>query len=256
MNEATNEMGLSIAALNFPQLAHYQSKVAGKENLAPYELILYILGQCKDLQEAMALLPKIHLWALPFSRQYPLTPLHWLLADETGCMVLEPTKDGLKQYPNPAHVLTNAPGFPWHQYNLANYMQLHNTPAENNIGIQSLQPYSNGMGAIGLPGDLSSASRFVRASFHVVHATKDAGICDFFHILHSVAMPRGSVYVHGNLPEITRYSCCCDVKQGIYYYTTYTNSRIRAVRMANCRIDGTAVETFDLMNRQDIFYQN
>lgn len=254
--EATNEQGLSMAGLNFPHSAHYQPKTAGKDNIAPFELIPWILGQCDTVSQATALLKRISIWALPFSREFPLSPLHWILSDKEKSIVVEPLADGLKIYENPVGVLTNEPPFPYHIHRLADFMYLSPQQPERGFpGIGQI-PYSNGMGALGLPGDYSSSSRFVKAVYGKSHSQpQSSDVSQFFHLLSSVAMPSGSVHV-GNKNEITRYSCCCDTESGIYYYTTYDNSRIRAVQLRNAPIEGEHLTVFDLMDKPDLFFQN
>lgn len=254
--EATNERGLSMASLNFPGNATYLSRAENCDNITPFELIPWILGQCATVQEAQKLLDRINLWALNFSQELPLSPLHWIIADRDSCIVAEPMADGLHIYEDPLGILTNNPPFPYHLQHLADYMQL--TPGEpcNRFGIGGIASYSNGMGAMGLPGDFSSASRFVRAAFVKANSVSDGDeIGQFFHILSAVAMPRGSVMVHGK-PEITRYSSCCDTKAGIYYYTTYANSRITAIDMRNCPLDSKKIISFSLRQEADIRFEN
>lgn len=254
--EAVNERGLGMAGLNFPGNAVYHCKASGKHNIAPFELIPWILGQCDSIAEAKELLLGLNIWNLPFSRAFPLTPLHWMVADERGAIVVEPMADGLKIHDNPVGVLTNNPPFPYQLYHLADHMALSPEQPENRIPNVPLSHYSNGMGAMGLPGDFSSASRFVKASFvknHSVHGDED--VSQFFHILSSVSMPRGAVKVNGK-DEITQYSCCCDTKNGIYYYTTYDNSRITAVNLKNCPLSDDQVLTWPLRKTPDIRYEN
>lgn len=254
--EATNERGLSMAALNFPHSAHYQPKKAEKDNIAPYELIPWILGQCDTVAQAKKLLQRLSVWALPYSREFPLSPLHWMIADKDHCMVAEPMAEGLKIHENPVGVLTNEPPFPYHMHRLADFMQLSPKQAENRFPGLALKPYSNGMGALGLPGDYSSVSRFVKAAYVRCNSEcRDSDVSQFFHILSSVAMPSGCVRI-GEESEITRYACCCDTENGIYYYTTYDNSRVRAVSMRSAPMDAQQLTVFDLMHKPDIFWQN
>ncbi len=255
--EATNEHGLSIAGLNFPNNATYLSKARGKTNIAPFELIPWILSQCKDLTEAKAILQKCSIWKLPFNREYSLSPLHWMIADKTGSLAVEPMADGLKIYDNPIGVLTNNPPFDYHLYHLADFRNL--TPKEYKLpfGSIEMQPYSSAMGAMGLPGDFSSASRFVRAAFVKEYsASAEQDVSQFFHILSSVAIPRGSVLSEDGSDHITIYSSCCDTGAGIYYYTTYDNSRLTAVRMHACPLESNQLTVFPLRTTPDIHTEN
>lgn len=254
--EATNERGLSMAGLHFPESAVYHPKTAEKDNIAPFELIPWILGQCDSVAQAKKLLQRASIWSLPYSREFPLSPLHWMIADKDSCLVAEPVAEGLKIYENPVGVLTNEPPFPYHMHRLKDFMQLHPGRAENRLPGWELKAYSNGMGALGLPGDYSSASRFVKAAFVKANSeSQGSDVSQFFHILSSVAMPSGSIRI-GDHSEITRYACCCDTEKGIYYYTTYNNPRLRAVQLRNANIDSQLLTAFDLMMNTDIFWQN
>ena len=259
--EATNEHGLSMAGLNFPGNACWFEPKEGKDNVSPFEFIPWILGQCKNLAEARTLIERINLVNLNFSPELPLSPLHWMVADRSGALTVEQVSGGLAVYENPVEVLTNNPTFDYHMTNLANYMALSNQQPRNCLapGLE-LSPYSRGMGAMGLPGDLSSASRFVRAAFVRMNSRSGAGesesISQFFHILGSVAQQRGCVDMGEGKFEITYYSCCCNTDRGIYYYTTYENSRITAVDMHREDLDGNRVVSYPLVTGQQIEYQN
>ena len=235
--EATNERGLSMAGLNFPGNAHYGEQVSGKENIAPFELIPWILGKCADVEEARELLKNVQLINAHFSEQLPVTPLHWMVSDKKKSIVVECLEDGLKVWENPFDVLTNNPPFWYHRMNMSNYMALHVGPAAKNFrdGLP-MENYSLGMGALGLPGDFSSGSRFVRAFFvkenSLCGESEKSRVNQFFRILDSVAMPRGCVWTERGY-EYTRYSSCCNVEKGIYYWKTYEESAVRAVKMQN-----------------------
>ena len=254
--DATNEYGLSMAALNFPGNAAYLPKAFNRDNIAPFELMGWILGQCKTVTDARNMLKRINIWYLPFSRKFPLSPLHWIIADKQECIVAEPMADGLHIYDDPTGVLTNNPPFPYHLQHLADFAGLSPRQPENPLSEDGIRLYSNGMGAIGLPGDFSSASRFVRAAFVKKNSEAECDeISQFFHLLASVAMPAGSVRI-GENNEITRYSSCCDTEKGIYYYTTYQNSRITAVDMRKCPLLGSRLIAYPLRNQPDIRYEN
>lgn len=233
--EATNEKGLSMAGLNFPENAVYNHFTAGKDNIAPFELIPWILARCSCVNEARPLLGKINLVNIDFSEQLPLSPLHWMISDKKCSIVAEPLKDGLKIYDDPFEVLTNNPPFEYHCANVSNYMGLSTGHAISQFEERiPMKNYSLGMGALGLPGDFSSASRFIRALFvkenSVSEHNEKSNVNQFFHILTSVAMPKGCVQSADGF-EYTRYSSCCNADMGIYYYTTYDELEIRAINM-------------------------
>lgn len=259
--EATNEYGLSIAGLNFPGNARYLPPKEGMTNLAPFELIPWLLGRCTTVEEAKQELLHINVTDIPFNDRTPLSPLHWIITDKDRSIVAEPMADGLKLWDDPIGVLTNEPPFDFHMYHLANFMNLSTDPAVDRFSPDaSLHAYSNGMGGIGLPGDLSSSSRFVRAAFvklnSVADGSEERSVSQFFHILSSVAMTRGSVRMRPDEYEITRYSCCCNTRLGIYYYTTYENSRITGIDMHQEDLDGDTPVSYPLDDRTQILIRN
>lgn len=254
--DATNEAGLSMAGLNFPGFAHFPPEAPDLNNVSPFEFIPYILGQCATIAQVRMLLARINLAALPFSDALPLSPLHWIIASRSEALVVEPMGDGLHIHDNPVGVLTNSPPFPYHLTHLSHYRALCTGTPENRFApALDLPAYSRGMGALGLPGDCSSPSRFVRAAFVKAHSLCGEGelesVTQFFHILSSVRHVRGSVMVEEQ-PEITVYSSCCNTDRGVYYYTTYENSQITAVDMHKADLDGCALIAYPLLRTQQI----
>lgn len=246
--EATNEKGLSMAGLNFPENAVYYDYDREKVNVAPFELIPWILGQCASVEEAKKLLENLNLVNINFSEQLPLSPLHWMVSDGKQSIVIESLESGLWVYENPFEILTNNPGFDYHRINICNYMGLGTGPASTQFQPElPLYNYSLGMGALGLPGDFSSASRFVKAFFvkenAVSNADEKSSVNQFFHMLNAVAMPKGCVWTERGF-EYTRYSSCCNVNQGIYYYTTYNNLEITSISMHAVDLESCHLYTY------------
>lgn len=242
--EATNEMGLSMAGLNFPKNAVYQEYAEGQENVATFELIPYLLGKYSSVREVKEALKTINVIHYSFSDELPVSPLHWMISDREESITLECTKDGMKVYENPFGVLTNNPTFDYHLMNMNNYMGVWEGAAKNTVCPKiPLENYSLGLGALGLPGDFSSSSRFVKTVFvkekSVCNGSEEESVNQFFHILQAVAMPKGCVMTPGGEYEYTRYSCCCNAERQIYYYTTYENSMIQKVDMHGTDLDGT-----------------
>ena len=258
--DATNEFGLSMAGLNFPEFAHYQQTADCAINIAPFELIPWILGQCKTADEAKNLLTGVQIADIAYSDQYPITPMHWMISDRIKSIVLEPVKEGLRIHDNPIGTLTNSPPFEFHMQNLRQYLNISNEdPVSRFAESIQLEPYSRGVGSFGIPGDLSSPSRFIRAAFTSLNSVSDGNenesITQFFHILRSVEQQKGCVRI-GNDYEITVYSSCCNADKGIYYYTTYENSQITAINMHNENLDGSTVTTYPLIRTANICNQN
>lgn len=259
--DAMNEKGLCAAGLNFVGNAVYTAVLPGKENVAQFELIPWLLGSCASVAEVRTLLAGATVTYTPFSDKFPPAQLHWLIADRNEAITVESTATGLHVYDNPAGVLTNNPPFDLQMFHLNDYMQLSPKQPENRFSdALALRTYSRGMGALGLPGDLSSASRFVRAAFVRAHSAsgedETASVSQFFHILGAVEQPRGCCEVAEGKYEITIYTSCCNADRGIYYYTTYDNARISAVDMHAEDVDGKALVRYAPVTEPQILYQN
>ena len=259
--DATNEKGLSMAGLNFPGNTDYKPYAEGRDNITPFEFIPWILGQCATIAETKELLDRINLVKINFSEELPLSPLHWMISDKESSITVECVKEGLKVYENPVGILTNNPPFDFQMLHLSNYMNLTSKVAVSRFSDDlALNAYSRGMGAMGLPGDLSSASRFVKAAFTKMNSfsgeSESESISQFFHILGSVAQQRGCVQVRDDQYEITIYTSCCNVDKGIYYYTTYENSQISGVDMYKEDLEGKKPITYPLITGQQIRMQN
>lgn len=259
--DATNEKGLSMAGLNFPENADYKQEAEGKDNVTPFEFIPWILGQCSTIKEVKELLGRINLININFSEKLPLSPLHWMISDRNESITVESVKEGMKIYDNPVGILTNNPTFDIQIFNLNNYVNVTREVPENRFSSAiALDAYSRGMGGIGIPGDLSSSSRFVKAAFTKLNSvsgtSESESISQFFHILGSVNQERGCVRLAEDTYEITIYSSCCNVDKGVYYYKTYENSQITGVDMHNENLDNQSLVSYPLIKEQQIKIQN
>lgn len=259
--EAINEKGLGVAGLNFVGNAHYHDFIEGKDNIAQFELIPFILSKCTTVKEAKNLLNNINIVNISFSKDLPVAQLHWIIADKDECITVESVKEGLKIYDNPVGVLTNNPPFDKQMFQLNNYMHLSPKNPENSFSDKlNLDSYSRGMGALGLPGDLSSQSRFIKASFTKMNSvsgdSESESVSQFFHILGSVDQQRGCCELDNGEYEITIYSCCCNASKGIYYYTTYDNHQITAVDMNRENLNGNTLIRYSLIKDEQIKMQN
>lgn len=259
--DATNEKGLSMAGLNFPGYAKYKAFEKSKDNIPPFELIPWVLGQCSSTSEAKNLLQSTNLLDENFKETLPSSPLHWIISDAMHSITVEPLKNGVKLYENPIGVLTNSPTFDMQLFHLNQYMNLTPYEIPNTFapGLD-LTRYSRGMGAIGLPGDWSSQSRFVKAAFVSLNSSckqsEEESVSQFFHILSSVEHPRGSVIIGNRLSEITIYSSCCNTQQGIYYYKTYDNHQITAVSMHQENLNSDTLISYPFRKEFHLFYEN
>lgn len=259
--DAVNEKGLGMAGLNFVGNAVYRDKEIGKDNIAQYEFIPWILCQCATVDEASRLIGKINLLNTSFSEELPVAQLHWIISDSEKTITVESVQDGIKVYDNPVGILTNNPPFDMQMFGLRNYMNI-SAKAPQNVFAPGLhlEQYSRGMGAIGLPGDLSSQSRFVRAVFTKMNSISGDGemesVSQFFHILNAVEQQRGCCDLGNGKYEVTIYTSCCNTDKGIYYYTTYDNHQISAVDMYKENLDAEKLVHYPIVKEEQIKMQN
>ena len=266
--DAVNEKGVCMAGLNFVGNAVYRDVAEScsdngtyLENVAQFEFIPWVLAKCASVSEARELLSRINLVGTPFSPKLPSAQLHWIVADSNEAVTVESVESGLKIYDNPVGVLTNNPPFDMQLFQLNNYMRLSPGEPENHFSPKlSLEAYSRGMGAIGLPGDLSSASRFVRAVFTKMNSvsgtSEEESVNQFFHILGAVSQQRGCCETPDGKYEITIYTSCCNADKGIYYYTSYDNHRITAVDMHQENLDDNVLKRYKPVRGEQICRQN
>ncbi len=259
--DGANEKGLCIAGLNFVGNAVYGEYKADKENVAQYEFIPYLLCRCATVDEVYSNLENINIIGTCFNDELPVASLHWIIADNDKCITVEAVSDGLKIYENPVGVLTNNPPFNEQMFSLNDYIHL-SAKQPKNLFSKKIKPdyYSRGMGAIGLPGDLSSKSRFIRACFVKLNSVSGQGeeqsVNQFFHILGSVEQQRGCCEVEKGKYEITIYTSCINADKGIYYYTTYNNRKINAVSLYNEDLESDILRSYPLILSEKITLQN
>ena len=247
--EAANEKGLCMAGLDFPFNAYYPEAAAHeKEKISPFEIIPWVLGQCADVESAVALLSRTITVDVNYSSHVMLTPMHWHIADKNRSVVAEPLKDGMRIHENPVGVMTNNPPFEFHMADLCRYANLVPCDPESSFSrAAGLRPFSGGLGSVGLPGDFSSSSRFVKAAYlrhFSVCGGGDSAVMQMFHLLDSVAVVKGSVISSRGKFTVTDYSCCIDPVRKIYYLKSYENSSVAAVRMTEDNADGNRLIHF------------
>ena len=259
--DAFNEKGLCMAGLNFVGNAIYQEIVDTKDNVAQFEFIPWILCQCASVEEAKEMLGKMNLVGTTFDEHFPTAKLHWIIADENEAITVECVREGLMVYNNEPGVLTNNPPFIQQMFLLNQYMNLSTRQPRNTFSDKlNLDLYSRGMGAIGLPGDLSSTSLFARVAFTKLNSvsgeSEEESVSQFFHILGSVDQQRGCCEVEPGKYEITIYTSCCNANKGIYYYTSYNNHQICGVDMNKENLDADKLVKYPLIQKENIRMQN
>lgn len=258
-----NEVGLGCAALNFPGYAYFNREIQeDKINLAPYDIVLWILSNFKTIEDVEYAFKDVNIVRSPRVANFPQAIFHWIVADRSGrSIVIEKTKEKLSIYQNKIGVLTNSPPFDWQTTNMRQYIPLSPyQPKDVYWCEQKLTPVGNGIGTLGMPGDYSPPSRFIRIAFAKTNMSlpedEDRGISEFYHMLNNVAAVNGSVITRTCEKETTLYSSCMNLQKGIYYYNTYYNNRINAIIMWNENLNAKDIKTFPYLNKLDINYEN
>ena len=213
--DGMNEFGLCGAALNFPGEAYYGEG----EGIPSGELLGFVLGFCRSTDEAKAAIENLGIVS-----SSELSPLHWMIADKRSAIVVESKKEGLFVYENNVGILTNSPDF---KSQLANLSRLSGMSA----GSLSVR----GDGAVGLPGDFTSMSRFVRGAFLLENSLSDGTprgeLCRIIHILDCLSLPLGVALSEKGEPISTRYTSTMDMEILTYYYKTYDTLNLKSVRL-------------------------
>lgn len=249
--DAISGAGLAMAALNFPESAVYHDAQEGALNVASFELIPFVLGSARTMDEALSLLARINVTPDAFSDELPPSPLHWLLTDGARSVAVESVAERLRVYDDPFGVLTNEPPFPHHMERARELLHLSPSLPQNAFAPHvALAPLSRGVGAVGLPGDFSSTSRFLRATFAAAHTecggSEREEVARFFHVAATVSVPLGCVRAEDGSPVCSVYTACGCTDTRTYYVSTYERREVRAVSLDGIPDSERRVVTFPL----------
>lgn len=210
--DGMNEHGLCIAGLRFPDSSGYSMTAKdGYTNLAPFEIIPYLLAKCKNTEEARAVLDRCNVVDIPFDDDTPNAPMHFHISDGADDLTLEFYGGKMNVYENTPGVLTNSPPFPFHLYNLSHYLRIGRDTPKSQMGAVI---FGAGLSSCGLPGDFSSTSRFVRAAWLRENFECDAAseARALLSLLQLVAVPEGCVMTESGKRHFTRYSAVMDTE--------------------------------------------
>ncbi|MFA6320286.1 MAG: choloylglycine hydrolase family protein [Candidatus Omnitrophota bacterium] len=265
--DGMNETGLTIGGLYLPAFAEFQPFKASEQSVTVnnLDLIGYILGQFKTTGEVRAALPKLRIVELSKDVLNVPMPLHYVVTDSTGnSIVIEYVKGSLNIYDNTIGVMTNSPGYDWHIINLRNYTHLTpygEEPGDKEINGANFTPVGVGDGMTGLPGDYSSASRFIRAFFYTETSLPledaDAAINQASRILNNFDYPKG--FERNGTSEkytlgYTQWSVIGDIRNKRYYWWTEWNRQMRMVDLNKLSFSGSeiAVSQLDKVRMQNV----
>lgn len=244
--DCANESGLAIAGLNFPGYASFASEPEdGRINILTGEFPLWVVRNFDTVDEAEKALANVTLVA-PDDPKRPKSFLHWFVGDATRSIVIEQMADGMHIHHDNVDVLTNQPTFDWHMENLRNYMNVGSDMAEPvTWGEQQLTAWGAGVSMHGIPGDVSSPSRFARVAYTNTHYPvqngETANIARLFHTLGSVQMVEGMARMADGKYERTLFTSGYYAKTNAYYMNTYEDPAIRTYPLADYDLDSTEI---------------
>lgn len=255
--DCVNEFGLSFAGLNFPTYAKFFEPEEGKLNIQPYELPLYMLGRFKTLKEVKEALKNTNLSNIPLNDKLPISTLHFIFSDSTGSIVVEQEEDGLHVYDNVYNVLTNNPPFYFHKLNVNQYLNLTTKEPTNRFTDKyPLAPFSKAMGSIGLPGDSSSVSRFVKASYLLSNIDRyeddTLNVNQAFHVLNNVSTLKGESIMDDGSEEYTVYSSIYNTSKGELFVKTYENNVLQKFSLSKENLDSSSLKQFEVKHFEEI----
>lgn len=249
--DGVNEKGLAIAELYYPNEAIYlPTSVKNKINLAPHELILWILGEISSIEELNIRLSEVALVNAEVSLLGLVPPLHFIVTDPSGeTVVLETNEHGLVIKPNPVGVMTNSPELEWHLKNLNNYLGIQPTNfAAKEWNGQAVTPFGQGSGTFGLPGGLTSPERFVRATYMRTLTEKGTSsgetVNNIFHILNNVTIPKGINIKDDGAVDYTQYRAVYNVSDQTYYYNPYNTQEVFSLQLTKALLTAEAPTEF------------
>lgn len=241
VTEGVNEAGLAAGLFYFPDYGEYESFDESKREatVSDLQLVSYILGECKTIDEVKEAVGKVHVVAIDPRG----STIHWRFTEESGRqVVLEIIGRKPVFYENELGVLTNSPSFDWHLTNLNNFVNLATGPVkQNKIGDLQLSAFGGGSGLHGIPGDMTPPSRFIRAAFFQATAPKldcaEKTVAQAFHILNNFDIPTGIQFGAGqdvpDIPSATQWTVATDLKHHRIYYRTMYNATIRCFDLNN-----------------------
>ena len=231
--DGLNEKGLAVAALYFYGYANFDNiNKYSKFSIDSTQIVNFLLGNCSNINDVITTVKQINITGVKDAITNSIAPLHWIAVDKYGrCIVIEKTYDSFKIYNNPFGILTNSPDFKWHITNLRNYINLSPTQKASSIWNNIiLEPFGQGGGSFGLPGDYTSPSRFVRAAFEksniLISKNENELIHNCFNIFNNLSIPKGLVKTIKNTYDYTQYTVVFNTANFNYYFCTYYNNQI------------------------------
>lgn len=271
IGEGINEAGLNAGLFYFPHygsLSKYNPREKSK-TIVDMQIVSWILSNFSNVEEVKKAIQKIKVVNIGYDdKGEPLPTAHWRVADANGGnIVIEIVNNGeVKVYDNLVGILTNSPDYDWQVKNLNNYINLYSGNANNyTVNGHEIFSFGAGTGALGLPGDITPPSRFVRA-FYFLNTMKNVenakeGVEEGFHILNNFDIPIGAEYskehrqyIPKELPSATQWTAISNLSDREFYYKTMYNSQIRRVDLKKIDFKNVKFQVIPLDEKKEENY--
>ena len=225
--DGMNTEGLSAHALYMAGFCDYAAPAGTGNDISEMDVIAYLLGTCKNVAEAKSAAANLNVVGVDPGMGF-VPPLHFLLHDATASIAIEFRPEGMSIVDNPTGVGTNPPFLDWHVTNLRNYVGVSSVNPTTTVHDTVLLPLGQGGGLLGLPGDYTPPSRFVRAAalMPLIDQPADAASAEAacLHVLNSFDIPAGLIseeFKPGQMvPEVTSWVTVCNLTDRRYGYRT------------------------------------
>lgn len=234
--DGMNEEGLSFGYLWLPHSQYQKITVEESKKAVDFvDLGAWILGNFSTVAELKKALSQILVWGHLVPPLPGIPPVHVAVHDRLGYhLVIEFIEGEMKIYDNPNTVLTNYPPFDWQITNLENYIGLNAlNAAPISLKGMNFDGVGQGSGFLGMPGDWTPPSRFIRIStlLRFVKTAADAkeGVNLVTHLLNTVDIPKGAVIARDGSQDYTQWIVIKDLTNRVFYFRTYQNLSLQLV---------------------------
>lgn len=249
--DGVNEHGLSGAALYFEGYAEYETEIVANKSISPAELVQFALATCKTIEDVRTMFEEYHVVEQKLAFIGSVPPLHWTFQDESGnAIIVEKVADGIQIYENKIGVLTNAPDYTWHLTNVRNYIGLDPKQVEpRTLYGKEFKAFGQGSGTFGLPGDLTSPSRFIKTLYNKLSISKAADakelVVNAYHVLNGVDIPKGSVITQRDTIDYTQYTSFMVNNEKTYFYRLYDSLEIKSFALKDYDLNASEIMIFE-----------
>ncbi|MCB2226590.1 MAG: choloylglycine hydrolase family protein [Desulfarculaceae bacterium] len=267
--DGMNQAGLTAGLFYHPGFAVYPKydPAKSKDTITAADVVAFVLSQCAGVDQAVAALKKVRVVAVMEPAIGKPVEAHWMFTEPSGkAVVIEFHEGRMKVFDSPLAVITNAPTYDWHTTNLRNYINLSpvGIPGKK-LADEDFTPLGHGSGMIGLPGDFTPPSRFIRAvAWTQTHRPLPDGpeaIYELFRILDNFNVPLGSgeggsTKASKGMRSSTIWTSGWDTRNKLLYFHTQNDRRVRRLKMDKLDFSGNKIVHLPMDRKKEQDYKD